>query len=79
MPLRLPNLNTSISNFCIFSLGRYLAGNADKQLSRPGGKNIVFIEGVRTPFLQSGTDFQKLMPHDLARYALLYVSSHALI
>jgi len=48
-----------------------MATEAGKQLSRPGGKNIVFIDGVRTPFLQSGTDFQKLMPHDLARYALL--------
>ena len=25
---------------------------------------------MRTPFLQSGTDYKNLMPHDLQRYAL---------
>jgi len=35
------------------------------------GKNIVFVDGVRTPFLPSGTDYSKLMPHELARHALL--------
>lgn len=35
------------------------------------GKNIVFVDGVRTPFLLSGTDYSKLMAHDLARHALL--------
>lgn len=35
------------------------------------GKNIVLVDGVRTPFLLSGTDYSKLMPHDLARHALL--------
>lgn len=34
------------------------------------GKNIVFVDGVRTPFLMSGTDYAKLMPHELARHAL---------
>lgn len=34
------------------------------------GKNIVFVDGVRTPFLVFGTDYAKLMPHDLARHAL---------
>ena len=33
-------------------------------------KNLVLVEGVRTPFLQSGTDYKNLMPHDLQRYAL---------
>lgn len=41
-----------------------------KSLSRPGLKNIVLVEGVRTPFLVSGTDYQKLMPHDLVRHSL---------
>jgi len=31
----------------------------------------VYIDGVRTPFLVSGTDYEKLMPHDLARAALV--------
>lgn len=35
------------------------------------GKNIVLVDGVRTPFLMSGTDYSKLMPHELARQALL--------
>lgn len=37
---------------------------------KTGGKNIVLVEGVRTPFLQSGTTYKDLMPHDLARTAL---------
>uniref|UniRef100_A0A7N8X1Y5 Trifunctional enzyme subunit beta, mitochondrial n=1 Tax=Mastacembelus armatus TaxID=205130 RepID=A0A7N8X1Y5_9TELE len=41
-----------------------------KTLSRPGVKNIVLVEGVRTPFLMSGTTYTDLMPHDLARAAL---------
>ncbi|XP_043244572.1 trifunctional enzyme subunit beta, mitochondrial-like [Amphibalanus amphitrite] len=36
-----------------------------------GKKNIVLVEGVRTPFLMSGTDYNKMMPHDLARESLL--------
>ncbi|KAK7070489.1 hypothetical protein SK128_026165, partial [Halocaridina rubra] len=39
-------------------------------LAKPGMKNIVLVDGVRTPFLMSGTQYQKLMPHDLARQAL---------
>uniref|UniRef100_A0AAQ5X5S2 Trifunctional enzyme subunit beta, mitochondrial n=1 Tax=Amphiprion ocellaris TaxID=80972 RepID=A0AAQ5X5S2_AMPOC len=41
-----------------------------KTLARPGVKNIVLVEGVRTPFLLSGTTYVDLMPHDLARAAL---------
>jgi len=33
----------------------------------------VLVDAVRTPFLLSGTSYAKLMPHDLARNALLYV------
>jgi len=35
------------------------------------GKNIVFVDAVRTPFLMSGTDYSKLMANDLARHSLL--------
>lgn len=35
------------------------------------GKNIVFVDGVRTPFLMSGTEYSNLMSHELARHALL--------
>ncbi|XP_011307773.1 trifunctional enzyme subunit beta, mitochondrial [Fopius arisanus] len=34
-------------------------------------KNIVYVDGVRTPFLMSGTDYTKLMPHELATQALM--------
>ena len=38
--------------------------------TRPDQKNMVLVDGVRTPFLMSGTDYKNLMPHDLQRYAL---------
>uniref|UniRef100_A0A673VX89 Trifunctional enzyme subunit beta, mitochondrial n=1 Tax=Salmo trutta TaxID=8032 RepID=A0A673VX89_SALTR len=41
-----------------------------KTLAKPGVKNVVLVEGVRTPFLLSGTTYADLMPHDLARAAL---------
>lgn len=34
------------------------------------GKNIVLVEGVRTPFAQSMTDYEHLMSYDLMAYAL---------
>ncbi|KAG5313123.1 ECHB enzyme, partial [Acromyrmex insinuator] len=34
-------------------------------------KNIVYIDGVRTPFLPSGTDYKKLMAYDLATHSLM--------
>lgn len=37
----------------------------------PGGKTLVLIDGVRTPFLQAHTDFKHMMPHDLQRAAIL--------
>ena len=46
-----------------------VATKSKKTLARPGLKNIVLVDGVRTPFLVSGTDYQKLMPHDLVRHA----------
>ncbi|PSN46800.1 Trifunctional enzyme subunit beta [Blattella germanica] len=42
-----------------------------KTVADKTGKNIVFVDAVRTPFLLSGTDYSKLMPHDLARHSLL--------
>lgn len=44
-----------------------------KTLQDKTGKNIVLVDGVRTPFLQSFTDYSKLMPHDLARESLVLV------
>ena len=34
-------------------------------------KNMVLVDGVRTPFLQSSTDYKNLMPHDLQRMAMV--------
>ena len=34
-------------------------------------KNMVLVDGVRTPFLMSSTDYKSLMPHDLQRMALV--------
>lgn len=42
-----------------------------KTLAKPGVKNLVLVEGVRTPFAVSGTDFKDVLAHDLARAALL--------
>uniref|UniRef100_A0A8D1GT47 Trifunctional enzyme subunit beta, mitochondrial n=1 Tax=Sus scrofa TaxID=9823 RepID=A0A8D1GT47_PIG len=42
-----------------------------KTLAKPNIRNIVVVDGVRIPFLQSGTSYKELMPHDLARAALL--------
>ncbi|XP_046416156.1 trifunctional enzyme subunit beta, mitochondrial [Neodiprion fabricii] len=61
LPLALKNLNGTRNGD---------RGYATKGGS-PAGKNIVYIDGVRTPFLLSGTQYSKLMPHDLARHALL--------
>ena len=32
---------------------------------------MVLVDGVRTPFLMSGTDYKNLMPHDLQRMAMV--------
>uniref|UniRef100_A0A2K6E975 Trifunctional enzyme subunit beta, mitochondrial n=1 Tax=Macaca nemestrina TaxID=9545 RepID=A0A2K6E975_MACNE len=41
-----------------------------KTLAKPNIRNVVVVDGVRTPFLLSGTSYKDLMPHDLARAAL---------
>jgi len=45
-----------------------------KAIKDKTGKNIVLVDGIRTPFLVSGTDYSKLMPHDLARQALIGIA-----
>ncbi|CAD7012438.1 unnamed protein product [Ceratitis capitata] len=42
-----------------------------KSIKRGFEQNIVLVDGVRTPFLHSFSDYSKLMPHQLARYALV--------
>ncbi|XP_054003359.1 trifunctional enzyme subunit beta, mitochondrial [Hylaeus anthracinus] len=39
--------------------------------SNNAAKNIVFIDGVRTPFVQSGTVYKNLMAYDLAKHSLM--------
>ena len=39
--------------------------------SPSGLKNVVLVDGIRTPFLMSGTDYNNIMAHDLQRHALL--------
>merc|ERR1712029_5619 len=34
-------------------------------------KNMVLVDGVRTPFLTSSSDYKNLMPHDLQRHAMV--------
>ncbi|CAD7089434.1 unnamed protein product [Hermetia illucens] len=50
---------------------RGLATTATPTKTNRSGQNIVLVDGVRTPFLLSGTTYSNLMPHDLARHALL--------
>lgn len=50
------------------------AAPKSKAVQDKTGKNIVFVDGIRTPFLPSGTDYNKLMPHELARHTLMNLS-----
>jgi len=44
--------------------------NAFSKRNYTGGRNIVLVDGVRTPFLTSGSDYKDMMPHDLQREAI---------
>jgi acetyl-CoA acetyltransferase family protein len=48
-----------------FVLIRYLFINFIKMI-----KKVVFIDGVRTPFLKSGTDYMDLMSYQLGQFAI---------
>lgn len=39
--------------------------------SSPGQRNIVLVDGVRTPFLVSGTKYNNLMGYELQKSAFL--------
>merc|ERR1712226_1099730 len=73
---QIPNLWQSVrcisGTQCLAKAAKVKAAAAPqrKTLAKPGQKNIVLVDGVRTPFLMSGTDYKNLMPHDLARGAL---------
>jgi len=53
-----------------FTVNSSLAARTFSTSRTSDQKNLVLVDGVRTPFLQSGTDYKNLMPHDLQRYAL---------
>jgi len=59
------------NRYAVRSLSTTSSTFQKKTLPDTSGKNIVLVDGVRTPFLLSFTDYSKLMPHDLARQALL--------
>lgn len=44
--------------------------SSKKSLDKPGRPNIVFVDGVRTPFAVSGTVYKDFMAVDLQRFAL---------
>lgn len=52
------------------SLVRGLSAQAAPLASRKQ-KNLVLVDGVRTPFQMSSTTYKELMPHDLQREALV--------
>ena len=53
------------------TLVRALSAQAAPAASSKRGKNLVLVDGVRTPFQMSSTNFKELMPHDLQREALV--------
>lgn len=59
--------NLQFSALRNFSLGAQLN---EKKTLKSVGQNIVLVDGVRTPFLLSGTDYANLMPHELAKVSL---------
>lgn len=70
MFLRFVRLNNFVGNVYSFSRSISSLNNA-KVYNKFGFKDIVLVEGVRTPFLLSGTNYKSLMPHNLAYFALL--------
>uniref|UniRef100_A0A8D0GFJ5 Trifunctional enzyme subunit beta, mitochondrial n=1 Tax=Sphenodon punctatus TaxID=8508 RepID=A0A8D0GFJ5_SPHPU len=72
----LPAASTWAARFSVRSLSSSsqlqaaAESKSKKTLTKSGVKNIVVVDGVRIPFLQSGTSYIDLMPHDLARAAL---------
>jgi len=56
------------------ALTRYSGISINKAYSTKSdnaAKNIVYVDGVRTPFLHSGTDYKKLIAYDLATHSLV--------
>jgi len=60
----------AMSRLCPFTSPAVLASRSFSTTKPVDQKNMVLVDGVRTPFLMSSTDYKNLMPHDLQRYAL---------
>lgn len=52
------------------SMARYQK-SVKKVMAKDQDQSIVLVDGVRSPFLQSGTSYANLMPHELARHSLI--------
>ena len=60
----------AMSRLCPFTSPAVMASRSFSTSRPVDQKNMVLVDGVRTPFLMSSTDYKSLMPHDLQRYAL---------
>uniref|UniRef100_A0A2K5DGI6 Trifunctional enzyme subunit beta, mitochondrial n=1 Tax=Aotus nancymaae TaxID=37293 RepID=A0A2K5DGI6_AOTNA len=61
---------TLVSGWLLYRWSIAVQTKTKKTLTKPNIRNIVVVDGVRTPFLLSGTSYKDLMPHDVARAAL---------
>ncbi|XP_013394244.1 trifunctional enzyme subunit beta, mitochondrial-like [Lingula anatina] len=59
-------------------MSHFIDIDGKRDLSR-GLRNVVLVDGVRTPFLKSGTDYKNMMPHDLQRKAIQSLLEHTQI
>lgn len=66
-----PIWSSNISFAAVRCLSTTNTVSAKKTVADKTGRNIVLVDGVRSPFLMSGTTYAKLMPHELARHSLL--------
>merc|ERR1719244_1879050 len=60
----------AMSRICPFASPALLASRSFST-SRVDQKNMVLVDGVRTPFLMSSGAYKNLMPHDLQRHAMV--------
>uniref|UniRef100_A0A2K6LCQ5 Trifunctional enzyme subunit beta, mitochondrial n=1 Tax=Rhinopithecus bieti TaxID=61621 RepID=A0A2K6LCQ5_RHIBE len=54
----------------LLTASKWIQTKMKKTLAKPNMRNVVVVDGVHTPFLLSGTSYEDLMPHDLARATL---------
>ncbi|EDQ87973.1 uncharacterized protein MONBRDRAFT_26652, partial [Monosiga brevicollis MX1] len=64
------SLSLSLSVLCLANVAAAQQGCRRASNKAGSGNRVVLVEGVRTPFLMSGTDYNDMLSHDLAREAL---------